>query len=142
MIRDTRVASLMHPNSNSWDLQFLQPFLSPKEQHAILATPIGDTWRNDHFIWDATKIGVYMVKSGYHRARSLHGSNIHCQPSSSSSISSQVWLSIWKLQTPPKIRNFMWRIVHQALATLENLFHRHSAPSPICQICNKEMESV
>ncbi|KAM1060152.1 hypothetical protein ACFX2B_024572 [Malus domestica] len=95
--RDTRVASLMCPNSNAWDLQFLQPFLLSEDQNAILATSIGDTRRNDRFIWDATKTGVYMVKSGYHRARSLHGTDIHYRPSSSSSISSQVWLSIWKL---------------------------------------------
>lgn len=49
---------------------------------------------------------------------------------------------MWKLEAPPKIRMFMWRIRHRALATRLDLSKRHVAVSPTCPICNKEDESV
>ncbi|KAB2599795.1 ribonuclease H protein [Pyrus ussuriensis x Pyrus communis] len=58
------------------------------------------------------------------------------------SISSQVWKGIWKLETSPKIRTFMWRVLHRALATKLDLFKRRVAASPICPICEEQDELV
>ena len=105
--RDTRVASLLSPTTHSWDISLLQLFLSVEEQTTILATPIEDPLTNDRLVWSSTKTGLYVIKSGYHCARSLHTSSLDLYLSLSRSLSRQVWRLIWKLQTPPKLRNFM-----------------------------------
>lgn len=64
--RDTRVASLLSSSTCSWDISFLQPFLSVKEQTAILATPIGNPMTNDCLVWSSTKTRLYVVKLSYH----------------------------------------------------------------------------
>ncbi|KAB2623871.1 hypothetical protein D8674_040231 [Pyrus ussuriensis x Pyrus communis] len=65
------------------------------------------------------------------------------RPSASSSvIPGNVWKCIWHLKTPPKVRNFMWRALSRALATMENLFKRRCSPSPCGPICLVQDEFV
>ncbi|BFG21271.1 hypothetical protein CerSpe_075460 [Prunus speciosa] len=54
----------------------------------------------------------------------------------------KLWKLLWKIQAPPKIKNFMWRALRNCLATSENLFKRKIGRSPLCQICSTHPESV
>ncbi|KAB2610459.1 hypothetical protein D8674_018491 [Pyrus ussuriensis x Pyrus communis] len=99
-------------------------------------------FREDRIVWPATRNEVYSVRSGYHWKHACLRLLISRASSSSSIIPNQVWRCIWKLMTPPKIRNFMWRALSRALATMEDLFKRRCSPSPCCPICFVQDESV
>lgn len=61
---------------------------------------------------------------------------------SSDITSAYLWKFVWKLEVPPKVRSFIWKTLHAALATMENLYRRRSSPSPLCPICKTQEESV
>ena len=85
--------------------------------------------------------GSFTVKSGYFwcldRMRTLHP-----RPNPLASVPANLWKLIWMLETPPKIKIFMWKTLHSALATMEGLFQQRSSPSPICPICKSQNESI
>lgn len=56
--------------------------------------------------------------------------------------SPELWKNIWKLQTPSKVKNFMWCLCQNALPTKDNLFRRKILPDPICPLCTHERETV
>ncbi|PRQ57334.1 putative ribonuclease H-like domain, reverse transcriptase zinc-binding domain-containing protein [Rosa chinensis] len=56
-------------------------------------------------------------------------------PHNSYAIPSSLWSWIWKLQTIPRVKNFLWRACHGILPTKSNLFRRHIASSAECQLC-------
>ncbi|XP_043806852.1 uncharacterized protein LOC122721891 [Manihot esculenta] len=60
--------------------------------------------------------------------------------STSSVVSSGIWNKIWNLKVPLKLV-FIWKACNNALPSRDNLFKRHIAPSPFCQICSKEEET-
>ncbi|KAL5736524.1 hypothetical protein ACOSQ2_031312 [Xanthoceras sorbifolium] len=73
---------------------------------------------------------IYSVKSGQVAMRD------HIRSCSSSSLSSHSWWSLlWNLIIPPKIKIFLWRMCHDALPSLSNLFFRKIVQDPSCKRC-------
>lgn len=140
--KDSLVASFLNPSSREWDINAFRSFLLVEDMDAILEMHIGDPRRNDQLVWPSTKTSMYSVKSGYHWAQSRHCSPRGQHPSSSNSSMDHVCKVVWKLKTPPKLHNFMWRTLHGALATMENLFKRKCSASPMCPICNCHEEFI
>ncbi|CAN6543682.1 unnamed protein product [Malus baccata var. baccata] len=139
--KNLKVKSLICPESGDWDLDFLKPFLADSEVEAILDLHIGDPTLKDILVWPYEKRGSYSVKSGYYWCinRTIDRS---LQSIRAVSIPSTLWKTVWKLKVPPKIRTFMWKTLHEALATMKNLYIRRSFPSPICPLCNSQDESI
>lgn len=84
----------------------------------------------DKLIWYHTSEGTYTVKSGCGIAR-IKSVGLMDKPEPSFKV-------IWKLEVPPKGRNFWWN----TLATKENLFKRKCSQFPCCMVCDGEVESV
>ncbi|CAN6556372.1 unnamed protein product [Malus baccata var. baccata] len=120
--RNLHVSSLIFPQFRDWDIIFLLHFLSVPDQEAIEGTPIGDISRRDRLIWAATKNGRYTVKSGYRWLQSRSLSMRDHRLPLARSIPDKLWNCIWKVDVPPKIRNFLWNSMHNILATKANLY--------------------
>ncbi|KAM1125432.1 hypothetical protein ACFX2B_040231 [Malus domestica] len=112
-----------------------------RELNEIKEIQIRDPSCNDRLIWPLEKMGVYMVKLGYHWTHDKE-SNRNQSSSLMASISCQVWKCIWKLETPLKILTFMWRVLHRALATRLAFFKIRVVASPLCLICNEQEETM
>ena len=52
------------------------------------------------------------------------------------------WSRIWKLNVPPKVRNFVWRACTDILPTRANLYRRKIPIDPLCSICKQTDETV
>ncbi|KAJ4962791.1 hypothetical protein NE237_022730 [Protea cynaroides] len=78
--------------------------------------------QEDRLIWFAEKDGKFIVKSAYHFITYLFNELVQ-QQASSSKVSTwdmvplQVWSRIWSCEIYPKIRNFLWRVCANGLAT-------------------------
>ncbi|KAL8152223.1 hypothetical protein V2J09_009983 [Rumex salicifolius] len=46
------------------------------------------------------------------------------------------------IKAPPKLKNFAWRSAQNSLPVKTNLFQRHSVPSPVCDHCNSDAETI
>lgn len=62
--------------------------------------------------------------------------------STSFSISKEMWRGLRKATTPPKIKAFTCRVLHNATPVTTNLFKRRCALDAICLICNKREETL
>lgn len=113
-----------------------------EDLNAIRDTPIGDSSCGDRFIWPTTKNERYSVKTGYHWLQSRLPFPPWQNFAYSRVIQSHLWKLIWKLQTPTKIRHFLWRSLHGALPTMAALYQRYSTPNPICFIGHNQVESI
>lgn len=94
----------------------------------------------DKLIWALTEGDKFMVKSAYYlalnRKLELKGNG-----SNSEQVNSK-WKILWQLTVPPKVKIFLWRLIHNSLPTKENLFHRRVVDNPLCLLCNQEPESM
>ncbi|XP_021612307.1 uncharacterized protein LOC110614922 [Manihot esculenta] len=69
-------------------------------------------------VWHFNSSGIFSVKSTYYllkqdQLREKSSRN----PSQFVTHSDVVWKSTWKLEVPPKVRNFLWRAANNSLAT-------------------------
>ncbi|KAM1209964.1 hypothetical protein ACFX2J_015428 [Malus domestica] len=132
-----KVSSLIRESTGSWGIEFLRPFISDEEITAIQDTHLGNFSTCDRLIWPLEKGGCYSVRSGYHW---LHSRRLGVGASTSSD--ALFWKGVWKIDAPPKIRNFIWRAINEMLSTMRGLFLRRSTSSPVCPICKSQEESV
>lgn len=137
-----KVADFIDQSNQSWDVEKLRNCVSEEETRAILKIPISISKCPDKLIWHSNSSGKYSVKSGYHKAFKKILDLASNQPSSSYTPSKSMWTRLWAIPTAPKVRHFMWKVVHNWLASKENLFRRKCAHSPLCPICGSENESI
>ncbi|KAM2407139.1 hypothetical protein ACFX1X_026359 [Malus domestica] len=115
--------------------------MAEAEFEAILETHIGDPRLWDKLVWPYEKKGTYLVKSSYHWALTRNQSQRSLNLHTSATIPSTLWKIVWNLEIPPKLKCFMWKTLHAAIATMANLYQRRSSPSPLCLLCKSHEES-
>lgn len=52
------------------------------------------------------------------------------------------WKAIWNAKVPERIKEFTWKIKHNAIATRGNLALKRIATDSICPICEKAEETL
>ena len=99
----------------------------------IKATPLSiDQNAEDVLHWAYSKNGSFSLKFAYLLVRGLNPLN---------------WVTdyigwVWKVETLPKVHFFLWLCLHNSVPVGEVLGSRGLNLDPICNLCNKEMESV
>ena len=53
-----------------------------------------------------------------------------------------LWKRVWGLKTQPKIRNFLWQAVKNAIPTKSNLKRRKVVLEDYCEQCNAEVKDT
>ncbi|KAL4318880.1 hypothetical protein GQ457_18G015470 [Hibiscus cannabinus] len=143
-----RVANLLDPNQRQWSHYKLSNLFNPSEINAISSIPIGGPNVKDELIWPYSKNREYSVKSGYHL--SFSSKQVPPPTSSSNDVNSDqdLWDSIWSINTPPKIRAFIWKACHNIVPTRGTLFSRFhgkftsGSSCPRCGECYESLEHV
>ena len=91
-------------------------------------------------VWPFTTDGNYSVKSAYCLLASEEG-NANSSPST---ITEQkcLWKKLWQIQSPTKIRYFMWRAARDSLSTKQNLRAGHVLVDETCELCGEQKETL
>ncbi|VVA33995.1 PREDICTED: reverse mRNAase [Prunus dulcis] len=79
---------------------------------SIRCIPIGHSSRPDRLVWPWNSSGSYTVKSGYHCFHARQNTDIASHNHTSRIVSERVWKTIWKVETLPKIKLFIWRALY------------------------------
>lgn len=137
-----KVEDVIDPIRKSWNLPLLATLVSEAEAQAISFIPILLALTADSLIWQFESKGHYSVKSGYHVAMTRNSRSASQTPSSSFQVPSSFWKQIWRLQVPPKIHHFWWRVCRNVLASRENMFQRKCASPPTCLLCHEAPKTV
>ncbi|KAG7549361.1 Reverse transcriptase domain [Arabidopsis thaliana x Arabidopsis arenosa] len=135
-----KVKSLIDPYTRNWKWNRLKELFPPKEIQIISKQrPLPS--RIDSFCWSGNNNGIYSVKSGYElSSRKAHPSlfkDAELNPSISPLLD-----SIWKIQTAPKIKVFIWKALKGAIAVEDRLRTRGIHNKDGCLMCEEEIETV
>lgn len=52
--------------------------------------------------------------------------------------STNIWSAVWKADTIPKVKNFMWKLLSNSLAVMKNLRHQWMNVLTNCPVCGLE----
>ncbi|KAH9724860.1 putative reverse transcriptase/RNA-dependent DNA polymerase [Citrus sinensis] len=126
-----KMSSLMVPNQRSWDLDVIADIFNSRDKELILQIPLSYCRESDVWYWLHDPCGVYSVRSCY-KYLTHHDTNS----------SSRIWKSLWKLEVPGKVRNFLWRAATNVLPTADNLVRRRVDIMPTCSLCHACNETV
>ncbi|CAN0838315.1 Putative ribonuclease H protein At1g65750 [Linum grandiflorum] len=93
----------------------------------------------DRWIWHFSPNGNFSTSSAFRLARRKPLSK---RKSSASPLDSALWHSVWTLPVLPKLRFFLWRVIHRILPVREELLIKHVHLDPTCPVCLDKTESV
>ena len=119
----------MIPGALQWDENLIQDLFNHINQTLILNIPLSIRRIEDSRYWLIDSKGSYSVKSG---DRSLQEEVTDEQ--------SVIWKNLWKLNIPPKVMNFMWRMLRRVLPIADILKGRRFQGDSACPICFHENE--
>ncbi|CAL1373520.1 unnamed protein product [Linum trigynum] len=125
-----------------WNLDIIRQSCSEEEVAAIRRIPIGPQYSDDTWVWHHEKSGIFSVKTAYHSFRVAEMNRLGTGNPNHPSCSTKAWKWLWSLSLPPKIRSFIWRLSRNAVATKRNLWFRRCNPSPVCSICEVEVDDI
>lgn len=98
---------------------------------------------SDSTIWIHTNDDQYSAKSGY---KFLRNFCLHQDKPNTGNVDrnllSDACSSIWKLDAPPKIKHFWWKVAHNSISTEENLHKRKMVGDNTCQLCGEHLETT
>lgn len=137
MSMHTVVADLIK-SGNQWDEDKLKQNFIQEDLDVILNIPLPREKAKDQVMWHYDKGGEYSIKSGYQLALKLR----YPEASSRSGNNPRHWNTLWSLEIPEKIKIFMWRASKNLLPSAENLWKMKVLLEPICQRCNRSVETI
>ncbi|KAL4338539.1 hypothetical protein AHAS_Ahas12G0220300 [Arachis hypogaea] len=121
-----------------WDLDKINALFSSETSSKICQTKIEED--KDRLIWIHTSSGEYSAKSGYNIAY------LFFHPTSAilheRFKEKGIWKAIWKTNCQPKIRIFIWKLIHNGLSVKEKLHERIPQADPRCPRCSVAPESA
>ena len=112
-----------------------------EEGGAICDIPLSRRQVPDSVYLKHSKDDIFTVKSAYKVARALLKKDDWVEPSLGSGVS-RVWVAIWKLRIPNKIKVFGWRACHDILPTRRNLKKKRVLLDESCWFCATFQEST
>ncbi|VFQ68446.1 unnamed protein product [Cuscuta campestris] len=115
-------------------MDLLQTLFSVEEVQEISRIPLGLYSREDAWIWRDDLKGLYSVKHGYRM--------MYEERWSGTTTNNDMWAFIWKMQVPPKVRNFMWRALNDVLPVRANLRRRQVEVADVCPRCCTDQETT
>ena len=117
-------------------------FLSLEAREVLKVKPSSFS-ETDVLAWAFEKHGVYSVRSAYSLLKQEQmEKTLNTTKEASGSEDNHAWSSLWKLEVPPKIRVFWWRVLNNSLPSKSELKRRHVARESHCEMCGGEDESL
>lgn len=136
--QDVTMVSELLTETGEWDESLIRQVFIPIDADAILRIPLR-IQEDDRWAWEPEKHGEFSVKSAYRKLAAVHEQVDSAAPGGSGDDS---WARIWKLDVPPKVKVFWWRVLHEFLPTKAVLNHRHIEPTAFCEMCGAEKETI
>ena len=122
-------------NSRNWDTNKidteLQNIINPNILEKIKETIIPKNELQDKLYWRCSKNGWFSTKS----ASDMIEDESILQPNKACE-----W--IWKLDTQPKIKNFIWKMSINGIPTKAKLDERKIVVTRHCELCNHHLEDL
>jgi hypothetical protein len=107
----------------------------------VLKIKPSDRLERDVLAWAHERHGQYSVKSAY-RLLKIEQTEMADSREALGSSASAHWSTLWKLEVPPKVRVFWWRVLHNSLPSKSEIKWRHIAKESHCEMCVHQEETL
>ncbi|XP_020206066.1 uncharacterized protein LOC109791211 [Cajanus cajan] len=123
-----------------WQFQWRRNWLERDQeqwtffQHAVSTVAL-QKHAKDRWVWPIDKSGCFSVSSTY---KALHDLKYNGQVD-------DLLAHIWHMKIPPKAVILQWRLLHNALPSVDNLLRRGIVLPPLdsmCVMCNEQPETL
>jgi hypothetical protein len=129
-----KVSDIITANTvRSWNTGVIDQKIFPFESTLIKQIPLTMEQHDDQLMWPHTKDGEYSVKSGY---------NLLCQWNNATLPSSahlnnqdKAWQILWSLNTIPRHKVLLWRIIQGAVPVRSEHSKRGVPCNILCPRC-------
>lgn len=129
-----RVGHYIYSNGN-WQEELVRRDFTHHEAEQILTTRISREQSSDRRYWKFHPTGLYTMSSGYRRRLELFEATENTNNASASNKATEVWINLWKMASPPKIKMFWWQLLWDCIPTEASLAKHHVLRSLFCSIC-------
>lgn len=126
-LQNLRVSDLVLPNSGEWNIPVIRVIL-PHYEDMIRELVPSCYMEKDEQVWLFTKTAKYSTKSGY---------KILSQPPYLMDRQFNWINNVWKVETTPKVKTFLWKLHSGALASKFNLAARGISMNIACKRCGE-----
>lgn len=130
----SRVEELIDADNGEWNMNLINANFVEPDVSVICRIPISNS-AEDIWAWQPEKHGHFTVKSAY---RVLVSKSRQTYQPGSSINQEKVWKKMWKLEVPPKVKNFWWRIIHDFIPCRAVLKRRHMERIDFCDTCGQQ----
>jgi hypothetical protein len=138
-----KVCELFIPGTRSWDEQRVRNSFCTLDATEILSLKPGAQLQEDLQAWAFERSGVYSVRSCYRILKREDDQQESFRLNETRSSEDQLWWKkVWKLNVPPKIRIFWWRLMQNYLPSKAELMRRHVTHEDHCEACGEQGESL
>lgn len=129
---NTKVEEFINQDSKEWRVDLVRKIFLPFEADKTLRIPISRLGHDDVLCWGLSSDGIFRVCDIYRFAMASRDF-----PSASSG-PDPVWARLWKLNVPPKVREFSWRACSDILPHGVNLARKGVSDFLLCFRCGSE----
>ena len=141
LVDEMAVSELIDSDSHVWRNDAIMALFYREDADAITKIPLSRRVVPNSISWLHSKNGKFTVQSAYKVARRMRGNGNQVE-SSGSCVGKFIWLVLWKLSIPNKIKIFGWRACNDILLTWINLVKRRIINEDKCPICTREVETA
>jgi hypothetical protein len=115
-VHSLSVSDFITDDDRVWDIDKIKSLFPNDMVQTILDTPLFSEVQNDRITWMMDRNGRYTVKTGYKLAMMelLHTDRFHVEGG---------WHRIWKVNSPHKARNLLWRICRGVFRRVSDYNH-------------------
>jgi hypothetical protein len=138
-----RVHELFIPGTRVWDEAAVYGSFMVIEAAKVLKIKPSLHLEDDVLAWAFEKHGFYSVRSAYRLLKQDQmATAMAASGETSVSGGSHFGSSLWRLDVPPKIHVFWWRVLHNSLPSKTELKRRHVAKESYYEMCGDLDESL
>lgn len=137
---DLKVSQLIDPSSRNWNLNSLRD-LFPWKDIQLITKQRPLVYTEDSYCWSGTNNGIYTVKSGYDLISRKEHQDLYTETEENPSLN-PLFAKVWNLQTAPKIKIFLWKVLKGAVAVEDRLRTRGIQTADGCLMCEEEQETI
>jgi hypothetical protein len=130
---------LLHP-SRHWNSAIIDQVFSPAEGDLIKQIPLIKEQVEDQLMWPHSKDGIYSVKTGYNILK--HWKDTEDPGSTHGNPNNTLWKNLWTLQTIPRHKIMLWRILQEAIPVKSALNQRGIQCQILCPCCFQKEETI
>lgn len=135
----TLVSELLDSNTKKWNVTKVKSNFTSEIADKILGIRIfkklNGTLKQDRLRWLLTNDGNFTIKSMYKKLKNPSLASINTDIT-------VFWKSFWKLNVSQRIKNFLWKCIHNALPVRKKLSEHMDDIDVKCVFCDHECESL